>query len=234
NFNPTGNFPGSGELGVAGIAIDPANGDVLASMPYSSDPANESAALYPKLVRFHSTDGGHTAASATTVLDMPGEVESFSHQISNVSFGPAGKLYLHLGDGFATDTAQNLSSFHGKILRMNRDGSPATDNPFFDAADGIGAADYVFAYGFRNPFGGAWRAADGAHYEVENGPNVDRFAKIVPGRNYLWAGTNGSMSNFAIYNWAPATAPVTLAFVQAASFGGSGFPADKRDHSFVA
>ena len=34
NFNPTGNFPGSGEQGVAGLAIDPVSGDLFASMVY--------------------------------------------------------------------------------------------------------------------------------------------------------------------------------------------------------
>ena len=55
--------------------------------------------------------------------------------------------------------------------------------------------------GLRNPFGGAWRAADGAQWEVENGPSVDRLAKVVAGRNYLWDGTDASMQNFAAYNW---------------------------------
>jgi hypothetical protein len=57
---------------------------------------------------------------------------------------------------------------------------------------------------------------------------------VVSGRNYLWDGSDASMANFAIFNWNPATAPVNLAFVQAATFGGSGFPAEKLDHAFVA
>jgi glucose/arabinose dehydrogenase len=147
--------------------------------------------------------------------------------------GPDGKLYVHMGDGFQTDAAQNLDDYRGKILRMNLDGSAPTDNPFYDASDGIGPRDYVYAYGFRNPFGGAWRAADGNHYEVENGPSVDRFALVTPGRNYLWDGSDESMMNFAIYNWPQAVAPVNIGFVQSQTFGGSGFPSDKMDHAFV-
>ena len=233
NFDPTGKFPGSGETGVTGIAVDAASGDVFASMLYSSNPSLDTAPHYPKVVRFHSTDGGLTAATQTTVLDMVGEPQSQSHQISNLSFGPDGKLYVHMGDGFATATAQNPHSFRGKILRVELDGSPATDNPLYDPSDGIDAADYLFAYGFRNPFGGAWRAADGSHYEVENGPTVDRFAKVVAGRNYLWDGTDASMMNFATYNWPQAVAPVNIAFIQPSLFGGSGFPPDKMDHAFV-
>lgn len=232
NFNPTGNFPGSGEQGLTGIVVDPVSGDVFASMLYDS-PTNPGI-HYPKVVRFHSTDGGLTAATQTTILDMVGEPQGQSHQISNLTIGPHdGKLYVHMGDGFDASTAQNLDSFRGKILRVNLDGTAPPDNPFYNAADGITARDYVFAYGLRNPFGGAWRDADGAHYIVENGPSIDRFTKTVAGRNYLWDGSNASMTNYAIYIWNPATAPVNIAFTEPATFGGSQFPTEKMDHAWV-
>jgi PKD repeat protein len=233
NFNPTGNFPGSGEQGVAGVVVDPATGNVFATMLYSSVPGNEAAPHYPKVVRFTSTNGGLSAATQTTILNMAGETQGPSHQISNITIGPDGKLYIHMGDGFDAARAQDLNSFRGKILRCNINGTAAADNPFYNAADGITARDYVFAYGVRNPFGGAWRASDASHYEVENGPSVDRLAKIVRGRNYLYNGSDASMLNFAAYVWNPATGPVNIAFIENATFGGSGFPASKLDHAFV-
>lgn len=231
NFNPTGAFPGSGEQGVTGIVHDPVSGDVFAAMLYDAAPPNGNH--YPKVVRFHSNDGGQTAATQTVIRDMVGETQGQSHQISNCSIGPDGKLYVHLGDGFTTATAQNLDSYRGKVLRMNLDGTAPTDNPFYNAGNGINARDYVFAYGFRNPFGGAWRDADGRHYEVENGPSVDRMARVNVGQNYLWDGSDASMANFALYNWNPAHAPVNIAFVQASS-GGSSFPASAQGHAFVS
>jgi glucose/arabinose dehydrogenase len=232
NFNPTGDFPGSGEQGLTGIAVDPETGDVFASMLYSTNPANDFAPHYPKVVRFTSTDGGRTAATQTTILDMVGEAQGQSHQISNVSFGPDGKLYVHMGDGFESSTAQNLNSFRGKILRMNTDGTAPDDNPFYNGAP-ITARDYVYARGFRNPFGGAWRASDGFHYEVENGPSVDRLVRVEEGENYEWDGSNASMFLHALYNWNPAAAPVNITFVQPETFDGSQFPSDKFDHAFV-
>jgi glucose/arabinose dehydrogenase len=231
NYQPSGIFPGSGEQGLTGIVIDPASGDVFASMLYEAYPGGPH---YPKIVRFYSNETGSVSGHNTTILDMPGESQGQSHQISNLSIGPDGKLYVHMGDGFDTSTAQNLGSFRGKILRLNLDGSAPANNPFYNAGDGITARDYVFAYGFRNPFGGDWRAADGFHYEVENGPSVDRFAKVVAGRNYLWDGTDTSMRNYALYNWSPAVAPVNLAFIQSQTFGGSSFPAAKMGHAFVS
>jgi hypothetical protein len=165
---------------------------------------------------------------------MQPETQGQSHQISNISIGPDGKLYVHMGDGFDAARGQDLTSFRGKVLRMNLDGSVPSDNPFYSALNGITATDYVYAYGLRNPFGGAWRAADGKHYEVENGPSVDRLARIDAGRNYLYDGSDASMFNFAIYNWIPAHAPVNIAFVQSATFGGSQFPSGKLDHAFVS
>jgi glucose/arabinose dehydrogenase len=232
NFNTSGDFPGSGEQGLAGLVVDPSSGDLFASLLY--DAAPPSGPHYPRVVRLHSNDGGRTAAGPpSTVLDMAGEPQGQSHQISNLTIGPDGKLYVHMGDGFTTSTAQNLDSFRGKILRLNLDGSAPADNPFYNGGS-ITARDYVFAYGFRNPFGGDWRAANGAHYEVENGPaHNDRLARIYPGSNYEWDGSGESMTTLALYNWDPPHAPVNIAFVQPETFGGSGFPSSKMDHAFV-
>jgi hypothetical protein len=204
NYDPGPAFPGSGEQGLTGIAVEPKSGDVFATMLYSPAPG----VGYPKVVRFHSTDGGRTAATATTILDMPGETQGQSHQISAISIGPDAKLYVHMGDGFDSSRGQNTNSFRGKILRMELNGAPIVDNQFYNSSNGTNASDYIWAYGLRNPFGGTWRAADTNHYVVENGPSVDRFFKTVPGRNYLYNGSDASMSNYARYLWCPATCPV--------------------------
>ena len=108
---------------------------------------------------------------------------------------------------------------------MNLDGTAPADNPFYNAADGITARDYIFAYGFRNPFGGAWRAADGTHYEVENGPGIDRFAEIVAGRELrLGRHRREHGHEFALYNWNPSHAPVNIAFVQPETFAAAASP----------
>jgi glucose/arabinose dehydrogenase len=235
NYDPTGAFPGSGEQGLTGIVVDPLSGDVFATRVTATNPADPNSVHHPQVLRFTSSDGGHTAAGAPTIIrNMIGETQGQSHQISNITIGPDGKLYVHVGDGFDYTTAQNLDSYRGKILRMNLDGSAPSDNPFYSAANGISARDYVYAYGFRNPFGGAWRASDGKHYEIENGPSIDRFAKVNPGVNYGWNNSDASMTINAIYNWNPAHAPVNLAFVQPTVFGGSQYPSWMQDMAFVS
>ncbi len=235
NFDPTGQFPGTGEQGVSGIVVDSATGDVFAAMLYDSGPQG-GFVHYPRIVRFHSTDGGMTASSRTTILDMPNDPQGQSHFISNLSIGPDRKLYAHMGDGGDTLAPQNLEKFRGKILRLNLDGSAPADNPFFSAAAPAGSArNYVFALGFRNAFGGDWRRDDGYHYACENGVDTaDRVLRIIPGTNYGWDGmTDSSLTTDTLYDWHADPAPVNLAFVQNAVFGGSGYPADKMDHAFV-
>jgi len=234
NFDPTANFPGAGEVGLTGIVVEPRTGDVFASMVYEPDapPPGEKVRYYGKVVRLHSSDGGRVATRQTTVLDIP-ESQGPSHQISSLSIGPDRKLYVHVADGLKTDAAQDLESFLGKVLRVNLDGSPAVDNPFYDTSDGITPRDFVYAYGLRNPFGGAWRAANDTLYLVDNGPAIDRFARVVPGRNFLWDGFNESMRSYALYNWIPSYAPLNIAFVQHETASDSGFAAEKMDHAFV-
>ena len=228
---PTGHFPGSGESGLGGIAVDPVSGDVFVTGVYWPD--RTIWGLHPRVLRLRASEDGLRAVAVETVIAFVDEAQAPSHQISNISFGPDGMLYVHVGDGAVHETAQDMTSIRGKILRLDRDGTPPPDNPFYDPAGGIDAADYVYALGLRNPFGGAWRAADQSLYSVENGPTTDRLAKIVAGRNYLWDGTDASMRSFALHTWESPTAPVQIAFVQPETFGGSGFPRRKWDSAFV-
>ncbi|MDI1464440.1 PQQ-dependent sugar dehydrogenase [Catellatospora sp. KI3] len=228
NFDPSGKFPGKGETGVTGVVVEPRTGDVFAAVLHESGGRH-----YPRVIRLHSTDGGLRAAKQTTVLDMPGESQEAAHQISQLTIGPDGKLYVHMGDGMTPETARDLSSFRGKILRLNLDGSAPEDNPYYDAKDGVTARDYVYALGFRNPFGGAWRPG-GGYYEVENGTSIDRLAKVDRGADYRWNGERESMREPALYVWERSTAPTAIAFIDPQVNHGAGFPQDKYGHMFVA
>ena len=228
NYNPLGQFPGAGEQGLGSIAVDPQSGDVYLSLLY-----DQGGPHYPRVDKFTSLDGGLTAATQTTVLDMPGESQGQAHYISHLEILVDRTLLIHMGDGFVTATARDLDSFRGKILRANLDGTPPTNNPFFTPGP-VTARDYVYCLGVRNPFGGRTRASDGAHYFVENGPGIDRFAQLVPGRDYLWAGTNAQMNSFALHAWSPSVGPVNLAWIEPETFDASGYPEALHDHGFVS
>jgi glucose/arabinose dehydrogenase len=230
NFDPTGDFPGSGEMGVTGSVVDPASGDVLVSLVYEDEGSGDH---YAKVVRLESDERGLSAIGAVDVLDMKGDPQGASHQVSNLTISPAGELYVHNGDGGGgRDKAPLVESYLGKVLRMTLDGEPLEGNPFHTDDGEDTAEDYVWAKGFRNPFGGAWRLADETHYTVENGPVTDRLARVVGGEDYGWPGDE-TMSHRAAYRWAPSHAPVNIDFVEPAKFGGSGFPAASMGHAFV-
>jgi glucose/arabinose dehydrogenase len=91
-------------------------------------------------------------------------------------------MYLAMGDRAVTQTAQDLDSYNGKILRMNLDGSVPEDNPF--------KGSHVWSYGHRNPQGLIMH--NGILYSAEHGPNTDDELNIIEkGRNYGWPHVNG-------------------------------------------
>ena len=240
DYNPDGPISGTGEQGLTGIfvernAANPEIYQLYVTMLWDNGAPPGNLVHYPKVERIDSTPGGLTMATRTLLLNMQPETQGQSHQISNISIGPDRKLYVHMGEGFNAALALNLNQFRGKILRMNLDGTAPPDNPLYNAGDGITATDYIFAYGFRNPFGGAWRASDGKHYEVENGPGTnDRLAQVNAGVSYGWNNDPASLTTNAIYNWTIPHAPVNITFVQRETFNGSQFPAGKMDHAFVS
>ncbi len=61
-----------------------------------------------------------------------------------------GKLYISTGDHLRPNSSQSLTSFRGKILRINKDGTIPVDNPFYDGAGPN--RDAIWARGLRNPF----------------------------------------------------------------------------------
>lgn len=72
--------------------------------------------------------------------------------------------------------AQDTASLNGKILRMERDGSAPSDNPF---------SNVVWAYGLRNPVGMTWQASN--LWTTDAGPGFnDKINLIVRGGNYGW------------------------------------------------
>ena len=239
DYNPQGPISGSGEQGLTGITVqrdevDPDVYHLYVGMLWDNGDPPGGPVHFPKVERITSASGGLSMDSRTVLLNMQPETQGQSHQISNVSIGPDGLLYVHVGDGFNSGTALDLDQFRGSVLRMNLDGTAPSDNPFYDDSDGINSRDYIYAYGLRNPFGGSWRASDESLYYVGNGPSVDRLARIDEGESYGWDGSNASMFVNALYNWDPAHAPVNISFIQRETFAGSQFPASFMDTAFVS
>ena len=116
---------------------------------------------------------------------------STDHHGGGLAFGPDGKLYISTGDNGDPPTVQSLTSHHGKILRVNKDGTIPSDNPFFD---GNGPnIDAIWARGLRNPYRFSFDSATGRMYIGDVGQNSIEEVNIgVAGANYGWPTCEGT------------------------------------------
>jgi glucose/arabinose dehydrogenase len=168
----------TGDRGLIGIAFDPEFG-VANHFVYFYYTGHD---LLNHLVRFSADQD--VAQEAPLELFRTSSPSQLLHVGGSIRFGPDGKLYFAVGDNGQGDNAQDLSNPHGKILRINKDGSIPADNPFVGQPGKLGA---IWAYGFRNP----WRFQfDGATGELYGG-DVGNFSweevnHIVKGGNYGW------------------------------------------------
>lgn len=137
--------------------------------------------------------------SELTLLTLPHPRSN--HVGGALAFGSDGYLYIGIGDGGGSgdpDSAgQDLSVWHGKILRIDISNGTAaipTDNPFLNTA---GAKPEIWAYGLRNPWritfdrwtGDLW-IADVGQNELEE---IDlQLANSKGGENYGWSCREGS------------------------------------------
>ena len=120
-----------------------------------------------------------------------------NHNGGQLEFGPDGNLYLALGDGGVPgntgfNTAQDLDSYLGKILRFDVDGgSPYAippDNPFISDPN---ALPEIWAYGLRNPFRLSFDRETGDLFISDVGNDTLEEVNFEPagdpgGHNYGW------------------------------------------------
>lgn len=193
----------SDELGLVGLTTLSDSEDLVITHGYK----NEAAGFVSnRIVRLVSEPGGKRMREAKILLDLK-EPSAPSHQIQSVVEGPDGKLYVSVGDGEDYPNSLNMSRFAGKILRMNKDGTPCEDNPFYDEiiAESTPEAprNYIYALGIRNAFDLAFHQETGRLYSAENGENIDRLIQVLPGASFGYDGIKDSSRLNALFTWGP-------------------------------
>lgn len=150
--------------------------------------ASATQGSFSRVSRF-TADGDSTLPGSEVVLwqdDLPALI---AHHGGALFFGPGGKLFVTLGEQFASQDAQRLDTYRGKVLRINPDGSIPSDNPFFD---GPGPNhDEIWAYGLRHPYRASYDPVSGRIFIGDVGGNDPSTAWEevnvgVAGANYGW------------------------------------------------
>jgi glucose/arabinose dehydrogenase len=225
NINPLGNDVQTGfvEQGLYAIAFHPnfeENGYFYvhyASLPFNGDGMIVRFQVDPKNPDFLTPERTNETAKVIMRIEQPW----YNHNGGQIEFGPDGYLYIGSGDGGwegdPYEAGQDLSTWLGKMLRIdvdvpedaNRPYAIPADNPFASAADerlmvlfGITEAEFatiktrakpeIWAYGLRNPYEFAFDRATGDLFIADVGQNhweeiIYQPAGSGGGENYGWA-----------------------------------------------
>lgn len=227
NFIP--NPPGERfvPVGAAGICLDPDRGNVFVTFAYLDD----THTYRNGMARFASQPGrfGLKAGASRLFLDLfKEELSATSHQIGPCQV-KGDHLYVAVGYGEDRSQSQNLRSTLGSVIRMTTDFEPVPDNPFYQDDGQDSAIDYIWAYGFRNPFG--LKFVGDRLFVTENGGKIDRFNEIEEGENYLWDGTDWGIGARAAQVFAPSIGVVDLEYLPESN---ALFPQNYRGRFFAA
>lgn len=167
------------ERGIAGLAVDPdfaTNGRIYVAYIDAETTRNTLSRLLVE---------GNTA-TIDDVLVVSTLTAAPNHHGGALDFGPDGKLYWGVGDNATGSNAQTLSNIHGKILRLNTDGTVPDDNPLIN-----GSRSLIYAYGLRNPFRLTFTPTGELLVADVGNAAFEEVNKITAGGNYGWPSSEG-------------------------------------------
>lgn len=212
---------GASKPGLLGLEMHPNFCDTpQVFLVYNYLPEGTQSLIYERLVRYTYDEVGDTLLDERILIDS---IEaSHDHAGSRLVIAPDRTIFMTTGDADKSDLTQNLSELHGKILRVNLDGSAPPDNPWADLPY---PGNIIWSIGHRNPQG-LVLSPDGILYSSEHGPwSDDEVNVILPGHNYGWPDVLGFCDTPAeeafctdsaitepIIAWSPTIAPGGLDF----------------------
>jgi glucose/arabinose dehydrogenase len=165
------------EQGLLGLALDPLfDSNSLLYVYYTYTPQGSS---FKHVAITRCTTVGNLGTNPTTMFDLIDPNPNFTnHNGGYMRFGPDGKLYVVVGEFAQPSLSQDMTSYAGKILRMNPDGSAPSDNPI--------TGSLIYASGIRNGFGMDF-SPTGKLVATIAGPNCcDTILIVLLGANYGW------------------------------------------------
>jgi glucose/arabinose dehydrogenase len=234
-FLVTSNMRSDEERGLLGIAFDPnftTNNYVYIFYTENS--------LGARLSRF--TANGDVVVPGSEVVLLEYYNISGNHRGGDVHFGPDGKLYLALGDAGEPLESQSVTTYNGKILRLNSDGSIPSDNPttFVNTSGQTlttsGQYRAIWAMGLRNPYRFSFHATTGKMHINDVGAGLWEEVNVgQAGKNYGWPTCEGLCSNTNAENpiYVHERGVEGCAITGGAFYTGNQFPVEYRDDYFI-
>ena len=180
-FTRPGNFWASGETGLMGLVVDP---DFAGNRTFYTCQGNKTGNAKPD-VRVVKWTLNTASTKATRVADIVTGIGTSSgrHGGCRLRFDNSKTLYIGTGDAAIGTNPQDLTTLNAKVLRVNRDGSPAAGNPFL--SDKNANTKKIYSYGHRNVQGLALRPRTNDMWSVEQGTyRDDEVNRPVAGGNY--------------------------------------------------
>jgi glucose/arabinose dehydrogenase len=199
----------AGERGLLGVAFDP---DFAANRYVYIYYTATSPTVHNRISRFTAAGDQAEPGSEKVILELDDLSTATNHNGGAIHFGTDGKLYVGVGDNANGANAQFLTTLHGKLLRLNADGTMPSDNPFVSSTTGKYQA--IWAVGLRNPFTFAIQPGTGRIFINDVGERTwEEINDGVRGSNYGWPATEGPTSDPAyrspIYWYGHGTGPET-------------------------
>ena len=179
------------EHGLLGITLDPGfETNQFFYVYYTAKTPN----IHNRVSRFTAGATNADPASEAVIFDIDPSTGPLGwHQGGNIGFGSDGKLYIAVGDDRNGANSQSFTSLFGKILRINKDGSIPSDNPFFATATGNYRA--IWALGLRNPYTFAFNKFGSMFINDVGEETWEEINGGVRGGNYGWPETEGVTSD---------------------------------------
>ena len=187
------------ERGLLGVTFDPNYASNHFVYVYYTTAGGDH---HNRVSRFTADAAGELALAGSEQVIWDGDPhDAGNHNGGAIHFGPDGKLYIATGDNAqGSITAQSLASQHGKMLRINADGTIPTDNPFYDGAGPN--KDAIWALGLRNPFTFTFQPGTGRMFIGDVGQNSwEEIDEGGAGRNFGWGDTEGDFNQAAFPNF---------------------------------
>ena len=181
NINNVPSVQYGGQGGLSEVVLDPDfKSNNMIYFSYSAKDKNGKSTLFLSSAELRE----NSLINTKVLFEAKAPRRSPVHLAAKIAFLKDGTILLASGDGFDhREQAQTLDNHFGKIIRINKDGSVPSDNPFINTKN---ALPEIYSYGHRN-MQGLVVTSSGDIYEHEHGPRGgDEMNLLEPALNYGW------------------------------------------------